>query len=84
MDDEFRRQTERHQAIVIDFSGLPTLGSTGTSRLVQWLQQAAARNVRVTAANVTPSLRALFDLTSLSAVLPTTPTSSRALRHRTA
>lgn len=76
MDAEFRRQASCHAAIVIDCGKLQTIGSTGTGRLVNWLRDAAAQNVRVGVANVTPSLRALFDLTSLSSVLPAMPASA--------
>lgn len=73
MDAEFRSQASCHGAIVIDCAQLQTLNSTGTGRMVNWLRDAAAQNVRVSVANVTPALRALFDLTSLSSVLPAMP-----------
>jgi len=84
MDAEFRRQARRHQAIVIDCSQISTLNSTGTGRLVSWLREAAIHNVHVGMTNVTPTLRAMFDLTSLSAVLPATVAAPQATQNRAA
>lgn len=72
LDAQFHRHVDRHQSILIDFSGLATIGSAGTRRLVQWLCLAAKRNITIAATNVAPTLQALFDLTSLSQVLPVT------------
>lgn len=70
LDAQFRHHADRHEAILIDCSGLTTIGSVGISRLVQWLRLAAQCNIAIAATNVAPAVQAIFDLTSLSQVLP--------------